>query len=135
MHEAARYSDVHRRWFFFPRKLSRRPYDAKADESKCCNLFISAVETSTTSAGESGFDPSTILAAPRLSFNKLRGCSDFVFIPGTNDTHVLVARTEERAYGDVRTFVSVMDLEGSILMEERAVADGRKFEGVALLPF
>ena len=42
---------------------------------------------------------------------------------------------EERDYGDVTTFVCVMDLEGSILMEERAVADGRKFEGVALLPF
>ena len=111
--------------FFFPRKLSRENYDEKADEKKCCNLFMSADEA---------FDINSVLAAPRLSFLELRGCSDFLFIPGTNDTHLLCTRTEEIDDGDVTTFISVIDLEGNILMQEQTVAGGRKFEGLTLLP-
>ena len=75
VHEAGRWSDVHNRWFFFPRKLSRETYDEKgeasergsegvreggsnpppshlppsspADEQKCCNLFMSADQVSS----------------------------------------------------------------------------------------
>ena len=124
VHEAGRWSEVHKRWFFFPRKLSREPYDEKADEQKCCNLFISADEE---------FNTTSVIAAPRLDFLRLRGCSDFLFIPGTMDTHLFVTRTEEVDDGGVKTFASVIDLAGNTLMEETVIKSERKFEGVAII--
>ena len=42
IHESGRWSDVHLRWFFMPRKLSREPYDEVRDASKCVSLLLAA---------------------------------------------------------------------------------------------
>ena len=34
LHESARFSAVHGKWFFMPRKLSREPYDEIRDTKK-----------------------------------------------------------------------------------------------------
>jgi hypothetical protein len=125
IHESARWSDVHKRWFFFPRKLSRQTYDQDNDEKKCCNLMLSC---------DADFSAESVVAQPLLTFKELRGCSDFFFVPDTNDTHLFAIRTEETRQGDVHTFASVLDLEGNILMEEKQVAGNRKFEGVCPAP-
>jgi soluble calcium-activated nucleotidase 1 len=135
IHEAGRWSDVHARWFFLPRKLSREPYDEVKDERKCCNLFISATDTFDAAAigdGEGG-GGRDILAQPVLDHRPLRGCSDFFFIPGTNDTHIFVTRTEETNEGAVNTYTAVIDLEGHVLMPEALLKADRKFEGAAIL--
>ena len=75
----------------------------------------------------------SVIAAPRLDFLRLRGCSDFFFLPGTMDTHLFVTRTEEVDGGGVTTFASVIDLEGNILMPEARIKSERKFEGVAII--
>ena len=59
--------------------------------------------------------------------------ADFFFVPGTNDTHIFMTRTEESEEG-VLTFASVVDLSGAVLMEEHEIAKNRKFEGACLLP-
>ena len=40
IHEGARWSDVHKKWFFLPRKASRQPYDEVKDTTKCINLMM-----------------------------------------------------------------------------------------------
>ena len=123
IHESARWSEVHKRWFFFPRKLSREAYDEVKDEKKCCNLMMSC---------DANFED--VVVKPMLTFMLLRGCSDFFFVPGTNDCHIFAIRTEETIAGDVLTFASVFDLEGTVLLEEKQVASNRKFEGVCPKP-
>lgn len=46
-----------------------------------------------------------------LTKSDLRGCSDFLFVPGTNDTHVFMLRTEESLDNIVSTYASVIDLQ------------------------
>ena len=124
IHEGARWSDVHKKWFFIPRKLSREPYIEATEGGKCCNLMI---------ACDPDFSEASVIAMPVLDMYAVRGCSDFFFVPGTNDTHIFMTRTEESEEG-VLTFASVVDLSGAVLMEEHEIAKNRKFEGACLLP-
>ena len=125
VHESGRWSEEHEKWVFFPRKLSREPYDEVVDEAKCCNLML---------ACGSDFDAASTIAQPAaLEFLPLRGCSDFLYIPGTRDSHLFVIRTEETLAGDVNTFCSVIDIAGTVLMPEIMFAPGRKFEGTCLV--
>ena len=68
-----------------------------------------------------------------LDFLALRGCSDFIYVPGTNDCHVFVTRTEETLEGDLSTYASVIDLQGNVLMAEFKFGIERKFEGVSVV--
>ena len=120
----ARWSDVHKKWLFFPRKLSRQPYDEVIDEAKCCNLMLACGDD---------FKAETTIAKPALTFLPLRGCSDFLYVPGTNDSHIFVIRTEETIDGEVGTFCSVIDIAGKILMPEVLFGKQRKFEGCCLI--
>lgn len=124
IHESGRWSDEHSKWFFLPRKLSREPYEESKDTEKCINLMLAAPET----VSDCG---SGIIIQPYLEFLELRGCSDFVFIPGTRDGHLLVMRTEESEDGVMTTFSSVIGIDGQVLMKEAVIKQGRKFEGVA----
>jgi hypothetical protein len=67
IHESARWSDVHQRWFFFPRKLSRETYDQDNDEKKCCNLMVSC---------DAEFSAESVVVQPLLTFKELRGKQD-----------------------------------------------------------
>lgn len=129
IHESARYSATHEHWFFLPRKASRRPYDEIADTSKCVNLMLAAPDSIGAEPGGGGDD--VVHMQSYLSKLPLRGCSDFLFVPGTNDCHIFLIRTEEALDGTTATYAAVIDLEGRVLMEEVAIAQSRKFEGVA----
>ena len=76
-------------------------------------------------------DGSEVLMQPYLTKSDVRGCSDFLFVPGTNDTHIFMLRTEESMDGTVNTYGSVIDLTARVLMEEVLVGTERKFEGCA----
>eukprot|EP00928_Gymnodinium_smaydae_P019922 TRINITY_DN1767_c0_g2_i1.p1 TRINITY_DN1767_c0_g2~~TRINITY_DN1767_c0_g2_i1.p1 ORF type:complete len:421 (+),score=55.34 TRINITY_DN1767_c0_g2_i1:64-1326(+) len=122
IHEAVRWSDIHHMWFFLPRKLSREPYDEAKDASKCVNLMLALQDGATTA---------DVMMQPYLTMSSTRGCSDFAFVPGTKDCHILIIRTEKAADGVVSTFAAVVDLQANVLMTERLLANHRKFEGVA----
>ena len=126
IHEGARWSEVHKQWFFMPRKLSREPYDEVIDASKCVNLMLATPETPDEAASE-------VIMQDYLTKSDLRGCSDFLFVPGTNDTHIFLTRTEESLDNVVSTFASVIDLEANVLMKEELIATERKFEGAAIV--
>jgi|NorSeaMetagenome_1021524.scaffolds.fasta_scaffold50700_2 soluble calcium-activated nucleotidase 1 len=126
IHESGRWSDEHKMWFFAPRKLSRQPYDEVVDASKCVNLMLAAPEPLPE-------DGTGVIMQSYLGFSELRGCSDFIFVPGTHDCHVFMIRTEETLDNVISTYASVIDLEGKILMAETLIARARKFEGVCNL--
>ncbi|KAH1016099.1 hypothetical protein HUJ04_007374 [Dendroctonus ponderosae] len=42
IHESGVWSDVHRRWFFLPRRCSKEQYNDSLDERKGCNVLLSA---------------------------------------------------------------------------------------------
>ena len=128
IHESGRWSDYHKRWFFLPRKMSREPYDEIIDRSKCVNLMFTLPEPPLT----------TPLAPHEIGMQDIlgctggkRGCSDFLFIPGTHDCHIFILRTEETIEDEINTYASVIDLEGRTLMAECLVGKNRKFEGAA----
>ena len=123
IHEGARWSDVHKKWFFLPRKMSRQPYDEVIDAGKCNNLMIACPDGSK--------EGSEVIMKPYLMKYNTRGCSDFLFVPGTNDCHIMMIRTEESLDNVVSTYASVIDLEANVLMDETLVASERKFEGAA----
>lgn len=41
IHESAVWSDVHKRWFFLPRRCSTEVYSEKKDEHMGCSVLIS----------------------------------------------------------------------------------------------
>jgi soluble calcium-activated nucleotidase 1 len=136
VHESGRWSDVHKHWFFAPRKLSRDTYDTVSEAYKCVNLMIAA--PGELPAGGPAPEKETAFGAtcaiqPYLGMLPMRGCSDFMFVPGTNDCHVFMMRTEESHDGVINTFASVMDLQGKLLMVEQKLTADRKFEGCSWL--
>jgi len=124
IHEGARWSTVHDRWFYLPRKMSREPYDEIIDAGKCVNLMMSCVDCPPPSGAG-------ILMQPYLTKMNQRGCSDFLFVPGSNDCHIFLLRTDESLDGDIATYAAVIDLEANVLMAETLIAKNRKFEGAA----
>lgn len=42
IHESGVWSDIHKRWFFLPRRCSNEVYNEKKDEHMGCSVLISA---------------------------------------------------------------------------------------------
>ena len=78
IHEGGRWSDVHANWLFMPRKLSREVYDEIKDASKCVNLMMACPDPPAA-------DGTDVAMQEYLEFADLRGCSDFLFVPGRCD--------------------------------------------------
>jgi len=80
-------------------------------------------------------DGAGVIMQSYLGVCELPGCSDFIFVPGTNDCHVFLIRTEETLERHL-AYDSVMDfqVEAKILMVQTLIARARKFaEGVCSL--
>lgn len=104
-------------------QASREPYDEIKDTAKCVNLMMAAPEGILDNDGEK------VHLQQYLTKYQLRGCSDFLFVPGTNDCHIFLIRTEEALNGEITTYCSVIDLMAKVLMEETVLMKHRKFEG------
>lgn len=124
IHESSRWSDEHGKWFFMPRKASRESYEEEKDTKKCVNLMLAAPEKTPE-------DGSGVIVQPYLGFMELRGCSDFLLVPGTKDCHFFITRTEESLDNMITTYSSVIDITGKVLMKESVIGQNRKFEGAA----
>ncbi len=97
-HEACRWSPAHSLWFFLPRKLCRDPYNA-ADSTTHTTLIMAVPEISDPPRpwgewGTNGDGAGVLVQESPLPAMPNRGVSDFVFVPGTDDNHVFVLRTE-----------------------------------------
>lgn len=130
LHEAVAWSPHHRKWFVFPRRVSKEPYDDVADESRGSNLVITAShdfhEVASTTVGK---------RTPE------RGFSSVKFLPGSRDSVVIALKSEENAAaGTQRTFLTIYgEVPGSagsawkVLLDETPLPVESKFEGIEIL--
>lgn len=120
IHESAAWSEIHRKWFFLPRRCSKEPYHEETDELMGTNLLITSDEhfkdVKVSHIGE--VFPS-------------HGYSSFKFIPGSDDEVVIAIKSEELK-GSVATYVTAFKIDGKILMPETKIGD-IKYEGIEFI--
>ena len=118
IHEAVMWSDVRRRWYFLPRRMSVHKYDDMADERRGTNVLISCDEH---------FGNVKVVHVGTLDVT--HGFSSFKFVPGTSD-RVGVALKSREVQGAISTYIMVFEVEtGKVLMGEKFVAHD-KYEGI-----
>ncbi|KAL9657985.1 hypothetical protein ABK040_016635 [Willaertia magna] len=118
VHEAAEWSDFHKRWFFLPRRVSFESYDEKLDEQRGSNVVISASE-----------DFSNVEVMKIGNVTPPRGFSSVKFIPGRPNE--LIALKSEETDDGLKSYIMVFNLEGKILLPETKVIDD-KMEGLEI---
>ncbi|KZC07277.1 PREDICTED: soluble calcium-activated nucleotidase 1 [Dufourea novaeangliae] len=120
IHESGDWSDVHKRWFFLPRRCSHERYVDTKDETLSCNVLLTAdenfVDIKVTEIGK---------------LNPLRGFSTFKFLPGSEDSIIVALKTEEYL-GQTATYILAFTIEGVIIMPEVRLVD-KKFEGLEFI--
>lgn len=120
IHEAANWSDKHKKWFFLPRRASHEMYTEKDDEHRATNVMITCDEDFTN------FHVRTI-----GDLSLTHGFSSFKFIPGTDDRLFVALKTEEDR-GTIRSYIVAYDIFGKVLMDEIHIGDN-KFEGIEFI--
>mmetsp|Transcript_42531 Transcript_42531/g.99780 ORF Transcript_42531/g.99780 Transcript_42531/m.99780 type:complete len:329 (+) Transcript_42531:3-989(+) len=124
-HEAVHWDPRSRRWFFLPRKESQDvAYIPGQNEARCSNLLITVSEDfqdiKVTRIGP---------LEPKRGFTALRK------VPGTAD--VFMALKVKEADGEMKTWATVFNLNGDLLLEPdpfEFVADV-KYEGLEFFPW
>lgn len=116
--ESCAWNNVENKWYFLPRRASKEAYDEKLDEQRATNLMISADEN---------FE--TIIYNPVGTIIPVRGYSSFKFVPNTNERLIVALKSEEDS-GNTRTYVSVFDTNGFILVKDKLISDKLKYEGI-----
>lgn len=144
IHESGVWSNIHKKWFFLPRRSSQSPYDEIADEYKGTNVLLIADEN---------FDKINVrllyffnlckryLELHLIFFffqvknigvvNPTRGFSTFKFLPITND-YVIAALKSEEFNGTCATYITVFTIDGEILLPDKKIAD-LKYEGLEFI--
>ncbi|CAA9997889.1 unnamed protein product [Nesidiocoris tenuis] len=116
IHESAVWSDVHRRWFFLPRRASKEEYNEDKDELMGTNVLISVDDEFT--------DFKVVTIGEVLPSH---GASSFKFVPGTRDNVIVALRTTE-VEGKTATYIMAFTIDGKILAGETKIGD-LKYEG------
>ena len=111
------WSDIHKEWFFLPRRASREKYDDVSDERRATNLLFRASE-----------DFKTIHMSHMGPLHPTHGFSSFKFIPETND-NIIIALKSEEDQGKIVSYITALTLDGEVIMEETKIGD-KKFEGI-----
>ncbi|XP_005098146.1 soluble calcium-activated nucleotidase 1 [Aplysia californica] len=117
IHESGVWSDVHKKWFFLPRRASTETYDEVKDEKRATNLMFIADE-----------DFTSVEIKKIGSLNPTHGFSSFKFIPGTEDS-IIVALKSEEDNGKIASYILAFDINGNTLMPEKKIGDV-KYEGI-----
>ncbi|EDR21863.1 Apyrase precursor, putative [Entamoeba dispar SAW760] len=119
--EAVVFSNINRKWYFAPRKISNIAYNETYD-----NLYAS---------GKYVIEFDENFQNPRVftdsQYNKSHGFSSIKLIPYQEDT-ILYLKTFENE-DKFETFIGVMNLEGKMLMQEKSLG-ANKFEGIEIIP-
>ncbi|KAK6765804.1 hypothetical protein RB195_025615 [Necator americanus] len=122
IHEAVQWSDVHKKWFFLPRHLSKLAYNNYSTEETGANVLLAASEE---------FDDISAIAIGREIVT--RGFSAFQFVPRTNDTIIVALKTEELHGKPFASFVMVFTINGDIILDETRIPGDIKYEGLEFL--
>ncbi|CAD5222223.1 unnamed protein product [Bursaphelenchus xylophilus] len=123
IHESAQWSEVHKKWFFLPRRVSENEiYTEATDEFKGSNLLIIASED---------FKDITVKPIGEKGTGS-RGFSSFQFVPGTNDELIVALKSEEKDGEPVGSYITVFNWKsGKVLLEDTKLRGAFKFEGIA----
>ncbi|XP_015590709.1 soluble calcium-activated nucleotidase 1 [Cephus cinctus] len=120
IHESAAWSDIHRSWFFLPRRCSKDRYNETKDEFMGCNIMLIADENFLN-----------IKVTKVGNLIPTRGFSSFKFLPKSKDSVIVALKTEENQ-GHTATYIMAFGIDGTIVMPELKVID-KKFEGLEFI--
>ena len=120
IHESAAWSDIHRKWYFLPRRVSTNQYNEKDDERKGSNIMLFANQDFT--------DVQMKTVGPVLPTH---GFSSFKFIPNTRD-RVIVALKSEEDNGKIATYITAFSTDGKVLLSEQLIGN-YKYEGIEFI--
>ncbi|XP_074649447.1 soluble calcium-activated nucleotidase 1-like isoform X2 [Tubulanus polymorphus] len=121
IHESGVWSDIHKRWFFLPRRASKQRYSESVDEFRATNILITCDEQFNN-----------IDVRHIGPFSPVRGYSSFKFIPDTNDQLIVAIKSEEER-GKIGSYIVAFDLKGNVLLTEMKIEGNFKFEGIEFL--
>uniref|UniRef100_A0A915PNN1 Soluble calcium-activated nucleotidase 1 n=1 Tax=Setaria digitata TaxID=48799 RepID=A0A915PNN1_9BILA len=123
IHESVQWSEVHKKWFFLPRRASKQPYTETEDEERGTNYLLVASE-----------DFSDIKYQRIGTLTGSRGFSAFQFVPGTNDCVIVALKSEEKDGIPVASYITVFNHEvGHFLLDEVPLVGEFKYEGLAFV--
>lgn len=120
IHESGMWSEVHKQWFFLPRRASTETYTETDDEHRAANILF------RTDEAFSGIEMSRV-----GEFSLTHGFSSFKFIPGTKD-RVIVALKSEEDKGKIASFITVFNLDGDVILDEINIGE-HKYEGIEFI--
>ncbi|KAK6643364.1 hypothetical protein RUM43_004869 [Polyplax serrata] len=120
IHESGMWSDIHKKWFFLPRRCSKETYHEETDELMGTNLLITCDEN---------FQNIKVFKIGDV--NPSHGFSSFKFIPGSEDEVIFAIKSEELK-GSVSSYAMAFKINGKILMSETKIGD-TKYEGIEFI--
>ncbi len=120
VHEAAEWHPLWHKWLFFPRKLSRQPFDPQHDQTQCGNnqLFIVSEDFSDIRIVQVG----EVIGE--------RGVSSFKLLPGHPNECIGLKSVE--VGNRTETYFFAFDLDGNVLLPDTLVGD-YKCEGIEIV--
>ncbi|KAF7633635.1 hypothetical protein Mgra_00006943 [Meloidogyne graminicola] len=117
--ESAQWSDVHKKWFFLPRRASNNTYSEDTDEHQGTNFLLIADEN---------FENIEVKNIGSVGDGS-RGFSAFQFLPGSDDQFIIALKSEEHNGKAVASYLSFFRLhDGHFLLEEQKFDGPYKFE-------
>lgn len=120
IHEAANWSQMHKKWFFLPRRASSSVYNEIDDEKRGTNILLTSNDAFT--------DINMQTIGPIIP---TRGFSSFKFMPKAQD-RIIVALKSEENQGKIATFITAFSTDGKILLQEQLIGN-YKYEGLEFI--
>lgn len=135
-HEAALWDDASDRWLFMPRRASSEAWSEAEDEQRGANLMLwshggwgahlQGTHPAQATAHHHAVRPQVRVERVEGPLLRQRGFSSVKLLPGTE---MLVALKTEEVRGRFASYLTVLSLNGSVLMEDTHVKDV-KYEGL-----
>lgn len=125
IHEAIAWSQHMKKWVVLPRRVSNQPYDEVEDERRGSNLVLLVSENFKK------------IEVRRITpITPTRGFSDFKFLPNSHDQIIVALKSEESEKLQTQnSYITVFDLNGTVLMDETEIPGKHKFEGLEFFFF
>ncbi|XP_033327403.2 apyrase [Megalopta genalis] len=120
IHESGVWSNIHKSWFFLPRRCSQEQYNGAKDETMSCNVLLKTDENFTD-----------IEVTQIRNFVSIRGFSSFKFLPGSGDMIIVALKTEEYL-GQTATYITAFTIKGATILQDARI-ENKKFEGLEFI--
>uniref|UniRef100_H2ZQ57 Soluble calcium-activated nucleotidase 1 n=1 Tax=Ciona savignyi TaxID=51511 RepID=H2ZQ57_CIOSA len=122
IHESAVWSEIHKSWFFLPRRASLLRYNDRLDEVHGANILFQCSED---------FRSIRVITIGEIIYPE-RGFSSFRFIPGTRDQFLVALKTVE-LHGETQSYITSFTIDGTIVLPDTKISGQYKYEGIEFL--